>query len=210
MPKAALTGTQKKGQKFAVKAAKEREKLALPVYKDLLKGKHMPTRDLKTLVKDFERAGRGAEKIFAPIQEQALSQFGQYTEPQLATQFSGGTAGSSAMNQALAAARGNLQQGLASDFASLQANLAQNLLSQRESGKTNQLSALTSLSSGMNPSLQNAAFMNPYQQKASKQGPDIGGAIGGVAQGAGNAYLAWQLAKAAAAPATGGVSLLAG
>lgn len=122
--------------------------------KQIQKGRHLPKydktdykkasfektkynpHDLKQLTKDFEKAGKGAEKIFAPVRENALAQFNQQTEPEVAGQFApnayGGSSGSSAMNQALAAAQGNLQRNLASDFAGLQANLANNLMTSRE------------------------------------------------------------------------------
>lgn len=91
---------------------------------------------LNQLVKDFERAGKGAEQIFAPIREQALHQFQTSVLPSV-KQAAGASEvkSSSALRQALGASGENLQRSLASDFASLQATLAQNLLGQRESSR---------------------------------------------------------------------------
>lgn len=89
-------------------------------------------RTLTQLTKDFERAGRGAEKIFEPIKQNALAEFHQNVLPGINNSLGSESKSSSALNQAIAAAGGNLQRGLASDFASLQTNLAGNLLGQRE------------------------------------------------------------------------------
>lgn len=153
-----LTGTGKKAQKAEYKAHKfaaeeyvkeakhdrAGKRAAKYDLRQIGKGKGLPKYEkaeyekqtLHGLMKDFERAGRGAEKIFEPIKQEALANFDQYTTPEIANQYgreSGG--GSSALNQAMAAARGNLQRSLASDFAGLQANLAQNFLGQREQSR---------------------------------------------------------------------------
>lgn len=92
--------------------------------------------DIKQLTKDFEKAGRGAESMFAKQKENALAEFNQRVRPGVAGQFApnqyGSSSGSSAMNQALAAAEGNLQRALNSDYESLRTNLASNILGQQE------------------------------------------------------------------------------
>jgi Chaperone of endosialidase len=92
--------------------------------------------DVTRLAKDFEKAGRGAEGMFAKQKENALAEFNQRTRPEIAGQFApnqyGGSSGSSAMNQALAAAQGNLQRGLNADYEVLRNNLAGGLLGQQE------------------------------------------------------------------------------
>lgn len=112
----------------------EAEYKAKAKYKPEAEYKH---KSLHQLTKDFERAGRGAEKIYQPIKENAIAEFNQNTRPQIAAQFAGGSGGSSAMNQALAAAQGNLQQRIASDFAGLQTQLAGNLLGAKENQRFN-------------------------------------------------------------------------
>lgn len=88
---------------------------------------------LSDLVRDFERAGKGAEKIFEPVKQQALTDFQQKTIPGVMGAFGREQgAGSSALNQALAAAATNLHRGLASDFAGIQSGVASNLLGERE------------------------------------------------------------------------------
>jgi hypothetical protein len=165
MPRAALTGTQKKAQKYGAKHLVKREKQAYRLSKELAKGKHGPTIKLSKLMHDFERAGKGAEKIFAPIKEQALQEFGQTTLPGVLSEFGdAGLGRSSALNQALAAARTNLSSQLASQFAGLQSNLASNFLQQRESNKLNQLNSYLQ-QSGLSGGLQQGAFANPYFQQ---------------------------------------------
>lgn len=209
---------QKRQRHFTREGSRELEKISKGKGLPESKYKHMSLQDL---IKDFTRAGKGAEKIFADTKEQAVSEFNQYTRPQVAGQFAGGSAGSSAMNQALSAAQGNLQRGLASDFAGIQANLAGNLLGQRENQRQSQyemqqrsdLSNLESrlrASGGMigqqiSPSFQ-GGFNSPYQQK-SGQASATSNIFGGLAQGGGTALAAWQLGKLVAAPVTGGASL---
>lgn len=89
---------------------------------------------LSDLIKDYERAGRGAERIFEPIKQQALADYQQNTLPGVMGAFGRQQgAGSSALNQALAASAANLQRQLASDFAGIQSGLANQLLGERES-----------------------------------------------------------------------------
>lgn len=173
MPRSRLTGTQKKAQKYGAKHLVKREKQAYQLSKELAEGKHGPTIELSKLLQDFQRAGKGAEKIFAPIKEQALSEFNQVTAPEIFGQFGRQAgAGSSALNQALAAARGNLSRQLASDFAGLQANLAGNLLQQRESNKLSQLNSYLQ-QSGLSGGLQQGAFSDPYLQRQGGKPPSL-------------------------------------
>ncbi len=170
--------------------------------KKILRGEYAPTTDLKQMLADYKTAGKGAKKIFEPIQADAIRQFEQTTAPEVRGAY-GAAAGqgsrSSALNQALAAARGNLQSELTANFSGLQNQLAQNITNQRYQNQT----------TGLQGRLQanGQQFQSPYQQQAQKQGNDWGSAVGGLAEGGGKAYLAWTLAKAAAAPATGGASL---
>jgi hypothetical protein len=230
MPRSSLTGTQKKGQKRDIKfsktlqekylkdlAAKQPlQKETLSELRDILSGKHLPTTSLGDLMKDFQRAGKGAEEIFAPIKEQALEEFGTQTVPGIYGHFGLEMgARSSALNQALSAARSNLSRQLASDFSSLQSNLAQNLLNQRESNRLNALqsrlqTAGLGLGQPVNLLQTGLASQNPYLQKQG--GPSsaatllgagiqaagtIGGAyLGGPAGAAAGSAAASQLNRA--------------
>lgn len=205
-----LTGTQKKANKEVAKAvghqAKEsvkQSKTAAPYKKSALKslekiqsGKDVPkyeARSLSQLQKDFSKAGRGAEKIYAPIREQALQDFQQNVAPEITGNYGQGTAGSSALFQAQNAAKANLQRSLASDFASLQTNLASNLLGQREQqrqfGNQSQLQALQqrlAASGGLlghNPQSQFNPLQSQYNQPQQK-GPGLGGTLIGGGLGA--------------------------
>lgn len=181
----ALTGSQKKTQKKGLR-----------VQRDILGGKYGGL-SISDLLKQFQQAGKGAEELYAPIKANALEEFGQSTLPGVLSQFGdAGLGRSSALNQALAAARTNLSRQLASDFAGFQTNLASGILNQKY-GNVGQLGQLST----------QGAFQNPYQQKQQSQGSGAGNAISGLLEGGGKAYAAWQLAKLAAAPATGGASL---
>ena len=154
------------------------------VQRDILKGKHAPTLSLKELQRDFQRATKGAEELYAPIKANALQEFGQSTLPGVLSEFGdAGLGRSSALNQALAAARTNLSRQLASDFAGFQTNLAQNMIGQREQNKTNYLSQLANLST-------QRAFQNPYMSKnqqgsAGMGAPLIAGGMGALGSYAG-------------------------
>jgi len=157
MPKSALTGTEKKAKKYFIHKAEKREKLGvhglrkgMEALEEVQKGKHAIPSDLNEIIKRFEKAGRGAEKIFAPIREEAMHRFQTETQPQLGAALGGRQLGaSSAMKQALSASQENLQRSLASDFAQLQSNLAQNLLGQSQQAKLQNLNAYLSSASGM-------------------------------------------------------------
>lgn len=190
MPRALQTGSQKKTARLGLKGAREREKVALPLYKqsaqqlkEIAGGKHGIPSDLGEIIKRYERAGRGAEKIFAPIREQAVADFEQYQQPEQVAALGQGTAGSSAMNQAMAAAKGNLQRQLAADFAGLQSNLASNLLSNSQNAKLQNLQARLGASSagmgGVNPVAANLGIADPYIRTA--KGPSTGSQIAGTA-----------------------------
>lgn len=87
---------------------------------------------LSQLQKDYARAGEGLEPLFAQRQKAALSNFYSNVAPGINTELGSGSKSSSALNQAIAAARGNLAQNLSSDFESMRNQVAGNLLGQRE------------------------------------------------------------------------------
>lgn len=176
----------KKGQKMAIK----KEEKAYPVYKRGLKeleaelrGKHALPSDLGDIMERFQRAGKGAEEFFAPIKENALAEFEQYGIPQITNRFRD-TGGSSAMNQALAAARTNLSRQLASDFAGFQTNLASSLLNQSQQAKLANQQHYGNLANAAIG--QPSAYLPPTQLAPTglqKWGPLLSGVIGGIGGG---------------------------
>lgn len=200
MSTSSLTGTQKKALKQEIKDKKfftEQAKKDLirqrPFTREarrdiqaISKGKNLPSyqkQTLEDLLNDFKRAGKGAEKIFAPIKEAAVANFDQYTAPEVVNQYGRESgSGSSALNQAMAAARGNLQRSLAADFAGLQSNLASNLLGQREQSRQfanqSQLANINARLQGsgallgqpINPQFTGLGSANPYMQ-SNNRGP---------------------------------------
>ena len=190
MPKAGMTGKEKKTKKALLK-----------VQREIAHGKHAPTLSLQDLMNDFKRAGQGAEEFYAPIKEEALHQFGTETIPGVYGQF-GSEMGSrsSALTQALSAARENLSRSLASDFAGFKTNLAQNLVGQRESNKMNYLNTLAGLSTSP------LAYQPSYLSKGASDNRwkgALGGAIQGGIQG-GMAGGPWGAAAGAVLGGTGG------
>ncbi len=135
----------KKGQKMAIK----KEEKAYPVYKeglkeiqDLISGKHGPTTEGGKLLHDYERFYKGAGEFLRPQFEnearQAYREQGMYASPEIRSEYGakgGQGSKSSALNQALAAARMNLTRQLENDFAQKQMGLAGNILQQREQNK---------------------------------------------------------------------------
>lgn len=170
MPKKALTGKQYKTQKQQYKTQRS-----------LLRGEHAPTTDLQQLMNQYNLAGQGAEKEFAPIRENALSQYNRYTQPEVAASFGGGgEQRSSSLNQALAAARTNLEAQLAEQFTGFKNQYASNLLGLSEQNKTNQMNTLAGLSRG---GLADAPTYLPSSKGPNRTQGAIGGAIQGGLQG---------------------------
>lgn len=221
------TGTGKKAQKAEYKAHKffaeesvseakqnrASKRSARHDMREIGKGKHGLTGSLGELQDKLNRAGKDAEKFYAPIQKNAIKQFEQLYPQEIRNQFgaaAGQGSGSSSMNQALSAARVDLQDRLASNFAGFKTNLAQSMLSQSENNKLANLNArmqahqstmggpVSPIGGGIQPS---------YNQPQQSQPSGASSALGGLAQGGSTALTAWWLAKAAAAPATGGASL---
>lgn len=190
-----------KGQKMAIK----KEKKAYPFYKQGLKeleaelqGKHGIPSELGDIMHRYERATKGAEKFYAPIKEQALQEFSQVTSPEIFGKFGREQgAGSSALNQALAAARTNLSRQLASDFAGFQTQYAGNLLNTSQQGK---LANLQQRSNIANAAIgQPSAYTPPLEmapsgwQKYGSLGTGVlGGVLGGLAAGPGGAVAGFQ------------------
>jgi hypothetical protein len=218
------TGTQKKYQRFLMKEGKKGIKRASKSTRHatenaeaIAKGKHVPSAKLSDLTKDYEQAMAfakpQAEAQFQPIAQKAFSDYQRYTQPALASQYS---ARGSAAKQALKESGEDLQRSLASDFAGLQSSIAGNLLNQRSQNQQVRLNARMGANAQLfgqsyNPANSNqGAFAQAYNQPQGKQGQDWGAGIGGLAEGGGKAYAAWQLAKLAAAGPTGGASLAAG
>jgi hypothetical protein len=157
----ALTGKQKKTMKAANKSLRN-------TFNEVPK-------NIQGLEQQYQQAGTSAKNIFEPIKQNALAEFSQYGVPNIVNDF-GRNSGprSSALNQALAAARTNLSRQLSADLFGIQSGLVnQNNQNQLQTG------ALA----------QGAALQNPYRQQngpggANKLQSALGGAIQGGIQGA--------------------------
>jgi len=201
MPRSKFTGTQKKAQKkiakiqgkmaeLAYQQAKQTapyKKSAANALKQIQKGRHLPETSITNLLKTYEKAGRGAEKLFEKQKEERLAEFDQYVQPDVVNRFGRESgAGSSALNQALAAAKTNLSRQLSSDYEQLRNNLAMNLMGQQYQGKVAGLNARLQSSGalfGQSISPQFAgALESPYMQKTG-QSSGVGGQLlgGGLA-----------------------------
>lgn len=184
----------KKGQEMAIK----KEKAAYPVYKEglkeisgLLEGKHAPTTEGGKLLSDYERFYKGAGEFLQPQfqqqAEQAHREQSMYGAPQLRSEYganSGQGSKSSALNQALAAARMNLSRQLENDFAQKQMGLASGILQQREQNKQFMQGARSNLASMAIG--QPSAYTPPLEMAPTslqKYGPLVMGAIGAVGGG---------------------------
>lgn len=194
MPKSKFTGTQKKLQKES--ANKQR---------DILKGAYAPTTDINALLNEFKQTYKSAGEFLRPqFQGQANQAFNEqnmFQSPEIRNQF--GAAGgqgsrSSSLNQALAAARTNLERQLTNDFSQQQMGLAggiQQMAHQNQANYVNQLAGVGS----------QGAFLDPYLR--SQKGPSMGSQIaGGLIQAGGTALgaLAGGPAGMAAGSALGG------
>lgn len=128
----------RKGQKMAFK----KEMKAAPVYEKglrqlqrQLEGQHKLPSDLGDIISRYQKAGKGAEEIFAKNKRAALHEFTQTTLPQVTESTGAESKTSSALNQALNASSENLRRNLESDYATMQNQLAQNLLGQSQQAK---------------------------------------------------------------------------
>ncbi len=103
---------------------------------DPTKFKKLQHEQLGDIGKQYGRAYEYAQKGFDPMIQQAYQRFDRETAPAIASTYgSSAGAGSSALNQALAGARKDLELGLASQLAPMQSGIAQNILGQYLGGK---------------------------------------------------------------------------
>lgn len=116
----------------AMKRTEDIAKKGLPKYEKV----NYKKSSLSDLTKDYERAGKGAKKIFDPIEKEARKNYERFAMPEIANQY-GAESGSrsSALNQALQAGQVDLNDRLAANFAGIKANLANSLLQQRENSR---------------------------------------------------------------------------
>jgi hypothetical protein len=182
MARSALTGTEKKVKKSALKTAKERDKLSLASYKKGLQGLEGISRGQGLLPESIEEIS----KRLAPQRNESLRQFEQLYATQLRTQYgasSGQGSRSSAMTQALAAARGNLESQIQSDLANMSnQNQLTNLNARMQSygalsgqGMTPVSQALSQQSSYLPKSNNPSTF-----RKIMAGGSTIAGTVGGA------------------------------
>ncbi len=219
------TGTGKKaqkaiykGQKFSVeeyvreaKHDRGAKRAAKHDIRQIGKGKYLPETDVKKLTKQYQQAYKGTEGMFDKQAEEALHKYQTQIAPSVAQQFGGSEVGtSSALRQALSASGADLQRSLASDFANLRHGIASGTMNQ---SNQNTLAGLNTRLQAHNMTMGNpispigTQVQNSYNQPQQGQPSGLSSALGGAAQGGGSALTAWWLAKAAAAPATGGASL---
>jgi hypothetical protein len=127
MPRSAKTGTEKKATKLAFKSGRKREKVALDAYKQGIEGTKRTARGEGLLPESLEEI----TKRMAPQHNEALRQFDQLSAPDVRSQFGasqGQGSKSSAMTQALSAARGNLESQIQSNLSGqMQQNQLMNL-----------------------------------------------------------------------------------
>jgi len=152
--------------------------------KQVATGKKGLTTDISKLSKQYAEAGKGAEQFFSPIKEQAMRDFNQQTVPDLLTQYGGGTRSSSALNQALGAAAGNLHQDLAANFANMKQQQAQGIFNTSQNSQAANLNNRLMLNQG-------ADAQSNFWKKAA---PVIGTGIGAMT---GNPMMGYQLGNAA-------------
>ena len=124
MPRSAKTGTEKKATKAAFKSARKREKVGLEAYRKGIAGLEGFAQGRGLLPETLQDISRQ----MAPQRNESLRQFDQLYAPDVRGQFGAGMgqgSRSSAMTQALAAARGNLESQIQ---AGLSAQMQQNQL----------------------------------------------------------------------------------
>jgi len=213
-----LTGTGKKAQK---KVQKSQAVIAEEAAKDTLRKRHfnrvgrrkaeelLETKfrsgSVKDLVKDFGRIQKGLTPYFDKQKENQLAEFQQNVLPNITQAYGSGGGQSSSLKQALAAAGTNLQRQLSSDYQNLSLNLGQNLLGMRNQGEIARNTAqqqAVGLLTGQPINPQFSGAFNPKFVETGQGGSNVGGVasgLGNLAEGGGKAYLAYQLAQAAAA-----------
>lgn len=127
---------------------REEDKKKEKFVKDVATGKKGLPETVKDIGKMYGKAGGYADKFYGDIQNRAVTEFNQQTVPSLITQYGQGSKSSSALNQALAAAAGNLQQNIAADFANMKTNLASNIVNQSQYGAAQNLQNQLALHQG--------------------------------------------------------------
>lgn len=197
MPRDAKTGHEKKLTRAAQSAERKRVKSSLKSHeaaqtqlRALGRGEGIPTSDPSKVLETMKSTEGLAKQYFEPHKQEALANFAQYQAPAVRNQY-GANSGpkSSALNQALAAAAGNLHRQLNSDYQNLSQNLGQNLVDRQTNAQQFGLqSRMQALQTGLNPQSSFAAQTALQPQYLSKSAPGntgkqiIGGAIqGGIA-----------------------------
>lgn len=158
-----------------LESSKGFKKTSTKQLENIAKGKTGLTTSLSDLMSDFRKTQSLGEKYFEPMKRQALSEFDQFTRPDVVGKFAEGSSGSSALNQALAAARVNLSSQLASNLAGMNLGLGQGLMAQREQNKLAGLQAQlqaagTGYGTHLNPSLAGLGVGTSYGVGPSSTG----------------------------------------
>lgn len=170
MPKSAKTGTEKKATKLAYKSARKREKIGLEAFKKGISGVEGIAAGKGLLPETIEQISQQ----MAPQRNESLRQFEQLYAPEVRGQFGssmGQGSRSSAMTQAILAARGNLES-------QIQAGLSQQMQQNQLANLNARLQAMGSLS-GQQMNLLNAnTAMQPNYLPSSGQPSAVKQALG--------------------------------
>jgi hypothetical protein len=164
--------------------ARSEDKAKEKFNKQVATGEKGLTTDVNKLAKQYAQSGKGTEQFFSPIREQAMRDFNQTTVPNLLTQYGQGSKSSSALNQALGAAAGNLHQDLASNFANMKQQMAGGIFNQSQNSQAANLQNRLALNQG-------ADAQSNFWKKAA---PIAGTAIGAMT---GNPMMGYQIGNAA-------------
>jgi len=192
---------QVKGYRKGRKEDKEKEKTVKGLtkasakqQKDVISGKANQTTDIRELNKQFEQAAQGSDRYYDDMKNKAMRDFNQQTVPNLINQYGQGSKSSSALNQALGAAAGNLHENIMADFAAMRQQQAQGIFGQSQVNRANNVANQSAASMGALGGYK--AYMGPSNQSNfwGKAAPVIGLGVGAAT---GNPALGTQIGTAA-------------
>lgn len=211
MARSAKTGTEKKATKAAFKSGRKREKIDLAAHKKGIKQLEGFAGGQGLLPETIEQVSQQ----MAPQRNESLRQFEQLYAPDVRGQFgaaSGQGSRGSAMTQALAAARGNLESQIQSGLSSqMQQNQLANLNARMQASgslagqQMNPLNAAIAqqpnyLPSSGQPSATKQAIGHGINLAAGAVGTAFGGPVGGMAASQGASMLTHKLTQGQQTP----------
>jgi hypothetical protein len=189
----------------AQKLGLRQQQRSYDIFKDLSRGEYAPETSLKQIRKDEERALRYAGDILEPqkqgLMDLATQQYKRTSRPGIMQNIGGGdTAGSSALNQALAAAQADLAFQVGNQFNQMQFGLADQLLGRRDQGRQEERAQMMNLAGFSNPIAQQVAGTQVPagpQSWLQKVLPFAGAAVGGYFGGVPGAQAGYQIGQGA-------------